>query len=103
MQCCAGWRVNLVAMMCFDDFNDVAVIEHARRNVGKFKYQVSSDTHIRRHDDPNLFRGVGNRSFLTVAETSCADHHVYADFAAHLEMRERPLWSREIDHRIARG
>ena len=94
----AGRRVDLVAVVRFDDLDVVALAEDLRRGFGELVGGVHAHREIRRHHDRHALRRRGDGLSLRWRKAGGADHHR----ARVLEIGERAFGTREIDQHVAR-
>ncbi len=89
-----------MAMMRFDDFNIIALIQCLRRCFQELEHHVHPDAHVGRENDGDVFCGTAEFLFLLRGKSGCADHHFHAAAAAQLNMLERALGPGEINEYI---
>src|ERR671925_152851 len=65
----ARGRVDLVAMMDFDDLDVITIAEDARRGLRELVSRVHANGEIRRHDDGHALRRLADCFFLRLRKT----------------------------------
>jgi hypothetical protein len=90
-------RVDLVAMVCFDDLDVVAGGQRLRGHLQQLEGHVDAHAHVGRHHDGDVPGGVRDLDLLRLAEAGGADDRLHAQFATGGQMGERSLGPREVD------
>jgi hypothetical protein len=96
----ARGRIDLVAVVRFDDLDVVAGRKRLGRHFEQLEGDVDADAHVGRHHDRDVFRCRGDLGLLRVAEAGGADHGLHAQFAADGEVRQRAFGPREVDQHL---
>ena len=94
-------RIDLQAVMRFDDFDVVAFIERFRRSFQQLEGDVDTDAEVGRHCNSDVFRRIGDGFFTGVVKARGADDRLHAEFAAHRHVMQRAFGAREIDDGVA--
>ena len=99
----AAGRVDLVAVVGLDDLDVVALGQRTRRHVEQLEHDVHAQAHVRRHDDGDVPRVLGDLRLLRVAEAGRADDRAHAQLAAHRQVRQRAFGAGEVDQHVGAG
>ena len=95
--------IDFQPMVRFDDLDVVALRKNARGNIEQFEDGIGADAHVRREDDRDFLRRLGNRLLAVRLEASRADDDRRPMLAAQGQMRQRPLRACEVDQAIGGG
>ena len=90
-------RIDLVAVMGFDDLDVIAQRQRARGLVEQLEHHIHANAHIRRHDDGNALRRRANTRELGLVEARGADDHGHTSRFARGQMRHGAFGSGEVD------
>ena len=99
----AGRRINLVPVVGLDDFDVIAGGERAGGGLEQLERDIHAHTHVGRHDDGDVARGVCNLGLLRLVKAGGANHQANTEGAADLQMGQRALWPGEIDQNLSLG
>ena len=93
----AGRRIDLVAVMRFNNFNVVTGGQSLGGHFEQFEGDVDANTHVGGHDDGDVFGNGFDFGFFGFRKTSGADHRLDPKRLAHLEMGQGAFGSGEVN------
>ena len=97
----AGRRVDFHAVVGFEHFHVIALIENTRRHVQEFEDGVDANRHVGREDDGNTSGGFVDFRLACRVEPRRANHHRHASGGAAFEVDERPCGAGKVNQAIA--
>ena len=99
----AAGRIDFVAMVRFNDFDVIAVVQHARHRVQNMEGQVHAHAVIGGEHHGVFLRRRRNGCFAVVVIPGCADDHFDVFFRAFGDERQGSVRPREVNDHIAVG
>ena len=95
-----GRRIDLVPVVGLDHFDIVAAGEDTGGNIEEPEHRIDTDRHIRREDDRDRLRRLGNFRLARHIDTGRADHNRLAGRDGRLEVGERRFGTGEVNQAV---
>ena len=103
LQCRAAGRIDLVAVVGFDDFDVVAGGHRLGRHLQQLERDIHAHAHVGRHHDGDALGGFGDLGFLLVGKPRRANHQVHPLGHTSVHMGHRALGAGEVDQATGVG